>query len=886
MAQSVDTQGRPLSLADLPPDAREVFRNLKSFNKVQTAVAATILQSTDSLVVNAPTGSGKTVILELAIVRLALASRDNYRIVYLAPTRSLCAEKYHDWKDRLGALRISCIQYDGDNAVEDINKLSNHRLILSTPEKWEVFTRNWADRNVANVLRHIKLFLIDEVQVMEDSERGANLELVVGRMKLIDARMNRDQLANDGVDPAPTLDSIRFIAVSACVPNVDDFARWLQNDRHVAAFSFDETDRQTTLERHVLGYPCHAGAYKFELNLNYKLVDIITKYACEKPTLIFCSSRKSAETTASFLAREMQIKRGPLPPGGTASGMAGKHLQDLVARGVAYHHAGLLASDRTRIESSFRSGHIAILCCTSTLCMGVNLPAYLVIIKSTFSYTGKDYSNNYLLQMMGRAGRSEFNEHGVAVIMTTESNVDRYRKLAANMLPTESQLHNKLPELLNSEIAYGMIYDRPAVHEWIKSTFFYVRASANPSHYQLSGGRPVDEQIEELCQSTLESLQTSGLIVARRPDVLQPSGCGKLMARNHMSFATTKLLLSELTGRETLQEMLSLVCRADEFSSFKCRMNEKRILNSLNSSESPSAPDSSDGAGIRFRWPGRISTTGAKVYCLVQAVFGCLPINDHGLHQEAAKIITLGARISRCIIGLLNSNRDRFGTGSFRALRSAATLSQCFQAKLWENSPLISRQLAQIGPRLAQHLAERGKNSFQTIRATDPRELEWIVKKQPPFGNELISFVNQLPEFCIELTKAPSEGSEGSAEFSCTVYQRNGSYRAVAPESSVIFSVLVGDSSNRTLLYHDGCSAESIPAEGCTWPIHAYGGSVDSITAQLICGTWVGLDCIHTARLSDRHESIATKQTTITHFFPSRMANDTMDVSFGPIGPV
>ncbi|XP_049548280.1 probable ATP-dependent DNA helicase HFM1 [Anopheles darlingi] len=458
------------SVTDLPPAVRAAFSNLRSFNKIQQAVAPTILQTDDSLVVNAPTGSGKTVILELAIAKIAMQSTgggggSGFRIIYLAPTRSLCAEKYSDWKARLAPLGIECIQYDGDNLVEDISKLSNYQLILSTPEKWEVFTRHWADRNAATVLRPIKLFLIDEVQVIEDSERGANLELVVARMKYIDTRLNSQTDLGTGELSASTT-SIRFIAVSACIPNVDDFARWLQNDRKVVPFSFAETDRQTTLERHVFGYPYHSSPFKFELNLNYKLPDIIAQYSRSKPTLIFCSSRKSAETTASFLARTSQPLTLPSVPvlREIGSGLVGKQLQELISKGVAYHHAGLLASDRIRIESSFREGHLGVLCCTSTLCMGVNLPAYLVIIKATFNHMGKDYANNYLLQMMGRAGRSQYNEHGVAVVMTTEANVERYRKLVSDTLPIESQLHQKLPELLNSEIAHGIIYDRAAVH--------------------------------------------------------------------------------------------------------------------------------------------------------------------------------------------------------------------------------------------------------------------------------------------------------------------------------------------------------------------------------------------------------------------------------------
>ncbi|XP_049548281.1 probable ATP-dependent DNA helicase HFM1 [Anopheles darlingi] len=396
----------------------------------------------------------------------------------------------------------------------------------------------------------------------------------------------------------------------------------------------------------------------------------------------------------------------------------------------------------------------------------------------------------------------------------------------------------------------------------------------------------MNDQIERLCETTLESLQTSGLIVANRSTILQPAASGRLMARNHLSFKTMQLLLAEMVGDETVAKMLSLIARADEFSAFKCRNNEKRLLNALNMPTSTGTTGSTGAecAGVRFRWPGRISTTDAKVYCLIQAVFGCLPIHDHSLHQEAAKMITLGARICRCVIGLLKANRDRFhvAAGSFRALYSANTLAQSFEVKLWENSPLASRQLRGIGPRLAQHLADRGKSTFRAIRSSDPRELECIVKKQPPFGNELIGLASELPEFSVELTKTTVEG-EQQPEIVCMVEQRNGQYLATG--TPIEFCLLVGDSNNRLLLYEAGLSTDRIPAvDGKRWTIQLPDSTVESITAHLICCEWVGLDSHHTLALVGDREIIATKQTTITSFFPNETANDTLhsmkDVSF------
>jgi ATP-dependent DNA helicase HFM1/MER3 len=73
---------------------------------------------------------------------------------------------------------------------------------------------------------------------------------------------------------------------------------------------------------------------------------------------------------------------------------------------------------------------LPVLVTTSTLAMGVNLPAHLVIIKATQQYIGgayKDYTETQILQMIGRAGRPQFDTSAVAIIMTKES--QRYQHL-------------------------------------------------------------------------------------------------------------------------------------------------------------------------------------------------------------------------------------------------------------------------------------------------------------------------------------------------------------------------------------------------------------------------------------------------------------------------
>ncbi|KAJ2842131.1 ATP-dependent DNA helicase MER3, partial [Coemansia erecta] len=126
-------------------------------------------------------------------------------------------------------------------------------------------------------------------------------------------------------------------------------------------------------------------------------------------------------------------------------------LNETVPLGIAYHHAGLSSSDRSRVETLFISGLIQILCSTSTLGIGVNLPAYAVIIKGTKGYSEGDYteySSTEIMQFIGRAGRPQFGPNGKAVILTETGMVDHYRSMVAGHEVLESTLTKEIPRAI------------------------------------------------------------------------------------------------------------------------------------------------------------------------------------------------------------------------------------------------------------------------------------------------------------------------------------------------------------------------------------------------------------------------------------------------------
>ncbi|XP_037800665.1 probable ATP-dependent DNA helicase HFM1 [Penaeus monodon] len=380
-----------------------------------------------SLVVSAPTGSGKTVVMELALVRLLMARATEAdaedapmppRVVYMAPMKALVTERYIDWQVRLRELGVICAEITGDTDHDDIAVIAKSQVILTTPEKWDSLTRRW--RNHVALMEAVSLLLIDEVHVLGDQTRGPTMEAVVSRMKTI--RATRPSASPHGLP-------LRFVAVSATIPNAEDLAVWLSDGQSPAVtHKLEESLRPVKLRRVVLGYDCPESwsEFRFDLSLTYALASVIATYSENKPTLVFASTRKGAQMAASTLSKEARLVRNSshkqlLTSVGNL--LRDNKLRECLLAGVAYHHAGLDMADRRQVEELFTSGHLPVLVSTSTLAMGVNLPAHLVVVKSTSQYNGsagghEEYSTGQILQMIGRAGRPQFDRHATAVIMT------------------------------------------------------------------------------------------------------------------------------------------------------------------------------------------------------------------------------------------------------------------------------------------------------------------------------------------------------------------------------------------------------------------------------------------------------------------------------------
>ncbi|VEN38347.1 unnamed protein product [Callosobruchus maculatus] len=601
--------------------------------------------------------------------------------------------------------------------------------------------------------------------------------------------------------------------------------------------------RPVKLNKIVLGYsynPKTMNPFKFDLSLNYKLKNLIMQYSEGKPTLIFCSTRKSVEMTALHLIQVIKFELSEQETQNLcqiAQIIGDEKIKNSVKYGIGYHHAGLSTDTRHCLEDAFRSGNLPILVTTSTLSMGVNLPAHLVIIKSTKCYDKggfQDYSQTAIQQMIGRAGRPQYDVTGTALILTTMLDKVKFEKMINCSSEIESNLHRHLIEHLNAEVVLGTITDLDVAMQWIASTYLYVRAVKNPRYYGLPvelTKQQIDKKLLEIFQIDLNKLVTSGMLCMDQNIVITPTVTGKLMAKYYIAFETMKLF-TQLSGTESLIQILALISKCREFSDVRLRTSDKKTLNLLNKCSNKNT--------IRFPLNGRIKTGEMKLNCIIQAVFGNLDIPDHGIQTESYNIMRNGARIVKCLIEYL----DTRGKNCYNALLNAIILGKCFNAKLWEDSPYVTKQLSGIGNVMSTLLANAGKTSFEKILQSNPRDLELIMRKKPPAGDVLYKQVLHIPKYELKLKKFLENEDRCRFELTVNLLNLENIQENCTVNINSVMCLIVGNNKNDILLHERYQHSYLMDNISVTRYINIDDlTNLEEVHAHFISEDWVGFDC-------------------------------------------
>ncbi|MGV7226006.1 MAG: DEAD/DEAH box helicase [Nitrosopumilus sp.] len=394
----------------LPKSAIEFLKS-EGFVKLYPPQADSVksgLLDGKSILVSAPTASGKTLIALLAM--MSYLSENKGKVIYLSPLRALAAEKFTEFKKlekvALGnKIKVAISTGDFENIEKNLEK-SN--VLILTNEKMDSIIRHgaeWVDE--------IGLVISDEVHLIGDESRGPTLEMILTQLKLLETKP-------------------QIVGLSATITNSDEIADWLEctlvkNDWRPVPLSEGVCDEgQVTMS--------DGKTFEVERTLMGTPIDLGVQSVREGgQSLVFAETRtrsKSLATKASDTISKILEKKEITALEKTSKKLLSenehteivKTLAALVKKGVAFHHAGLNQKCRETIETEFRKGTIKLLSSTPTLAAGVNLPARRVVISNVNRYNAKVGANRPISileykQLCGRAGRPQYDDFGESIIV-------------------------------------------------------------------------------------------------------------------------------------------------------------------------------------------------------------------------------------------------------------------------------------------------------------------------------------------------------------------------------------------------------------------------------------------------------------------------------------
>ncbi|PHH92530.1 hypothetical protein CDD83_7027 [Cordyceps sp. RAO-2017] len=575
---------QPLPIKALKnPGLEEIYaKRFQFFNPMQTQIFHTLYHTAANVLLGSPTGSGKTVAAELAMW-WAFRERPKSKVVYIAPMKALVRERVKDWGSRLARpLGLKLVELTGDN-TPDTRTIKDADIIITTPEKWDGISRSWQTRGY---VRQVSLVIIDEIHLLA-GDRGPILEIIVSRMNYIASSTNN---------------AVRLLGMSTACANASDLANWLGVKEGL--FNFKHSVRPVPLELYIDGFPEVRGFCPLMQSMNRPTFLAIKNHSPDKPVIVFVASRRQTRLTAKDLINFCGMEENPrrflrmdeddLQLNLTR--VKDDALKEALNFGIGLHHAGLVESDRQLAEELFLNNKIQILVATSTLAWGVNLPAHLVVVKGTQFYDAKvegyrDMDLTDVLQMLGRAGRPQFDNSGVARIFTQDAKKDFYKHFLHTGFPVESSLHTVLDNHLCAEVSAETVLTKQDALDYLTWTFFFRRLHKNPSYYGLqlsaeehstvAAQQLANDYMVDMVNKSLDELAASRCVELYPNGDVEPTALGKIMSYYYLSHTTIRHLVRSAKAQASFLDVLSWMCRASEYDELPVRHNEDLVNEAL-----------------------------------------------------------------------------------------------------------------------------------------------------------------------------------------------------------------------------------------------------------------------------------------------------------------
>ncbi len=384
-----------------------------------------------ALLVISPSSSGKTLVGEMAAMQEISMGK---KVIFLVPLRILAEEKYKHFLSLYQSigLKVKLSSRDYRHDDRDIIQGNFHIAVIVYEKFYYLFLQ------YPQFLENISLLIADEIQLINDPQRGPRLENTFNYLKIKHP-------------------NIRIIALSAFTENASSLATWLNASVLFSAYRpielrkgivrngvYKYIEHNTRIKGKEIFFPkedaeeCNLASY-LKSTLDYLVNQ-------NESNLIFFPTKRETRLWSRWLASQFN-----LPPAQRAidelftmeDSASREELISILQNGIAYHCADLSRQERHLIEDAARTGDIKLICATGTLAMGVNLPVDNVILTGQKIISGKDTENllttyrkraltlSEVENMGGRAGRLNQNSQFGRIIFLAPSLIEltAYQKL-------------------------------------------------------------------------------------------------------------------------------------------------------------------------------------------------------------------------------------------------------------------------------------------------------------------------------------------------------------------------------------------------------------------------------------------------------------------------
>ncbi|KAK4400387.1 DExH-box ATP-dependent RNA helicase DExH12 [Sesamum angolense] len=776
-----------VKISDMPDWAEPAFKGMSQLNRVQSKVYETALFSAENILLCAPTGAGKTNVAMLTILQqIALnmnedgsINHNNYKIVYVAPMKALVAEVVGNLSNRLEQYGVKVKELSGDQTLTR-QQIEETQIIVTTPEKWDIITRKSGDRTYTQL---VKLLIIDEIHLLHDN-RGPVLESIIARtVRQIET----------------TKEHIRLVGLSATLPNYEDVAIFLRVKLDKGLFHFDNSYRPVPLAQQYIGITVKKPLQRFQL-MNDVCYEKVISVAGKHQVLIFVHSRKETTKTARAI-RDTALANdtlGKFLKEDSASReilqshtelVKSSDLKDLLPYGFAIHHAGMVRADRQIVEELFADGHVQVLVSTATLAWGVNLPAHTVIIKGTQIYNPEkgawtELSPLDVMQMLGRAGRPQYDTYGEGIIITGHSELQYYLSLMNQQLPIESQFISKLADQLNAEIVLGTVQNAKEACKWLLYTYLCVRMVRNPTLYGLAPDvlkrdETLEERRADLIHSAATILDKNNLVkYDRKSGYFQVTDLGRIASYYYITHGTISTYNEHLKPTMGDIELCRLFSLSEEFKYVTVRQDEKMELAKL-----------LDRVPIPIK--ESLEEPSAKINVLLQAYISQLKLEGLSLTSDMVFITQSAGRLMRALFEIVLKR------GWAQLAEKALKLCKMVGKRMWSVQTAL-RQFHGIPNEILMKL-EKKDLAWERYYDLSSQEIGELIRF-PKMGRTLHKFIHQFPKLNLSAHVQPITRSVLRVELTITPdFQWDDKVHGYVEP----FWIIVEDNDGEYILHHE-----------------------------------------------------------------------------------